>query len=91
MQKYIFKKDTMNESQLQSVYIHSIYARDSKVFSDKGFVNIDNGIMRGTQWTCFYIKETNPITLIISVDNQMNFYQLNYLNHYYIIISKYKI
>ena len=46
----------MNESQLQRVYNYPIYPRDSEIFSDKGFVNIDNGSQGGTQWTCFYIK-----------------------------------
>ena len=47
----------MNESQLQRIYNYSIYPRDSKVFSDKGFVNIDNGSMGGTHWTCFIVKD----------------------------------
>ena len=37
------KNDTMNESKLQGVYNPSIYPRDSKINSDKKFVNIDNG------------------------------------------------
>ena len=54
--KYNLKKDTMNESQLQRVYNYAIDPRDSKIYSDKGFVNIDNGSMGGTHWTCFYSK-----------------------------------
>ena len=57
MKKSNLKDDTMNESQLQRVYNYSIYTRDSKIHSDKGFVNIDNGQMGGTHWTCFYIKD----------------------------------
>ena len=38
----------MNESHLQKLYIHPIYHRDSKFFSNKGFVNIDNGSLGGT-------------------------------------------
>ena len=40
MKKYNLKNDTMNESQLQKVYNHPIYPRDSKINSNKGFVNI---------------------------------------------------
>ena len=57
MKKYKLKNDTMNESQLQKIYIYPIYPRDSKIYSDKGFVNIDNGSQGGTHWTCFYISD----------------------------------
>ena len=57
MKKYKLKNNTMNEFQLQKVYNYPIYPRDSKIFSDKGFVNIDNGIMGGTRWTCFLVKD----------------------------------
>ena len=40
----------------QRVYNYKIYPRDSKIYSDKGFVNINNGSMGGSHWTCFYIK-----------------------------------
>ena len=33
----------MNESELQRVYNYEIYPRDSIFYSDKGFVNIDDG------------------------------------------------
>ena len=33
----------MNESELQKIYNYAIYRRDSKIYSDKGFVSIDNG------------------------------------------------
>ena len=48
MKKYNLKNETMNESQLQTVYIYPIYPRDSKIYSDRGFVNIDDGSMGGT-------------------------------------------
>ena len=51
------KDDTMNESQLQRVYNYPIYPRDSKIFSGRGFVNIDNGSQGGTHWTCFIVKD----------------------------------
>ena len=47
----------MNESGLQRVYEFPIYPRDSKLYSDKGFVNIDNGSQGGTHWTCFIVKD----------------------------------
>ena len=57
MKKYNLKNDTMNESQLQKIYYYPIYPRDSKKFSDKRFVNIDNGSMGGSHWTCFIVKD----------------------------------
>ena len=42
MKKYNLKNNTMNGTQLQKVYNYPIYPRDSKIYSDKGFVNIDN-------------------------------------------------
>ena len=50
---YNLKNDTMNESELQKVYSYLIYARDSKICSDKCLVNIDNGSQGGTHWTGF--------------------------------------
>ena len=57
MKKYKLKNDTMNDSQLQTLFISPIYPRDSKVYSDKGFVKIDNGAQGSTHWTCFIVKE----------------------------------
>ena len=57
MKKYKIKNDIMNESQLQRLYSYPIYPRGSKIYSDRGFVNIDNGRMGGTHWTCFYIND----------------------------------
>ena len=57
MKKYNLKNVTMNESQLQKVYNYPIYPRDSKINSDKGIVNIDNGDRNGTHWTCFIMKD----------------------------------
>ena len=53
----------MNESDLQRVYDYPLYPGDSKIFSEKGFVIIDNGSQSGTHWTCFLIKLTNPTIL----------------------------
>ena len=56
MKKYNLKDDTMNESELRRIYNHPIYPRDSKIYSVKGFVNIDNGSRGGTHRTCFIVK-----------------------------------
>ena len=58
--KYKLKKDTMNESELQRVYKYPINPRDSQIYSDKGFVNIDNGSQGGTHWTCIIVKGNKP-------------------------------
>ena len=47
----------MTESQLQKVYNYSIYPRDSKIITHKGFVNIDKGSQGDTHWTCFIVKD----------------------------------
>ena len=57
MKKYILKNNTLNEYQLQKIYNYPIYPRDSKIYSDKGFVNIDNGYQGGTHWTAFKVKD----------------------------------
>ena len=57
MKKYKLKNDTMNESEIQKIYKYNIYPRDSKIYSYKGFVNIDNGSMGGSHWTCFIVKD----------------------------------
>ena len=57
MKKYKLKNNTMYESELQRVYNYPIYPRDSKIYSDRGFVNIDDGRMGGSHWTCFIVKD----------------------------------
>ena len=57
MQKYILKDATMVESGLEKIYKYPINPIDSKIHSDKAFVNIDNGFQGGTHWCCFIIKE----------------------------------
>ena len=57
MKKNKLKNDTMNESLLQKVYNYPIYPRDSKIYSDRGFVNKDVGNMGGSHWTCFIVKD----------------------------------
>ena len=57
MKKYKLKNNTMNEIELQRVYNYEIYTRDSKIITDKGFINIDDGSHGGTHWTCFIVKD----------------------------------
>ena len=52
MKKFNLKTDTIIESQVQRVYSYHIYPGDSKIYSDKRFVNIDNGSMGGSHWVC---------------------------------------
>ena len=47
----------MKESELQRVYKYHIYPRDSNLYSDKSFVNIDNGVLCGTHWTRFIVED----------------------------------
>ena len=42
MKKKTLKNDTINKSELQRVYNFHIYPRDSKIYSDKTFVNIED-------------------------------------------------
>ena len=56
MKKFKLKVDNMTESQLQTIYNYNILPRDSKIYSDKGFVNIDDGRMGGYYWTCFIVE-----------------------------------
>ena len=71
----------MTESGIQKVSRHPIYPRDSEMYSDKRFVNFDNGSVAGSLWTCFYIsKITHQPILTRLVDTLMNLYLTNYLN-----------
>ena len=47
----------MNESQLQRVYNYLINPRDSKIFSDRGFVNIGSYYNGGSHWCAYYVKD----------------------------------
>ena len=47
MKKLNLKDQTMSESDLQKIHNYKIYPRDSKITSDRGFVNIDNGDQNG--------------------------------------------
>ena len=47
----------MNETDSKKVYNYPIYPGYSKINTNNGFVNINNGSMGGTHWTRFYIKD----------------------------------
>ena len=59
--KYNLKNDTMNESELQRVSNYEIYPTDGIISTNKGFVDIDNGILGGTHWKCFFYKRQKII------------------------------
>ena len=89
MKKYNIKNDTMNESHLQKIYNYPIYPRYSKIYSDKGFVSIDNGFLGGTHWACFIIKD-NKSFYFDSFGGQPDKFLLNQLPKP-IIYHNYKI
>ena len=75
------KNETMNESELERVYNYPIYHRDSKIYSDEGFVNIDDGFLNGTHWTCCYIKNHRSYYFdSFGGQPDKNFYFISYLN-----------
>ena len=57
MKSYKIKNFTVIESEIQRVINFPIYPRDSKILSDKGFVNIENSSMGENNWTCFIVKD----------------------------------
>ena len=87
--KYYLKDDTMNESQLQKISNLPIYPRDSKIYSDKGFVNTNNGSRGGTHWTCFIVKD-NKSFYFDSFGGQQDKFPLHQLPKP-VIYHKYKI
>ena len=80
MKKNNLDNDTMNEGDLQIIYNYPIYPRDSKIYSDRGFINIDDGSRGGSHWTCFIVKHSKSYYYDSSVVSQINFYLNNYLN-----------
>ena len=78
MEKNNLKDNTMNGSELQKFYKYPIYPRDSKSYSDKRFVNIDNGFHGRTHWTCFYINNKKSY-YFDSVGGQPDKFLLNQL------------
>ena len=68
----------MNETEIQRVSNGPMYPRNSKTYSGKGFVNIDNGSQGGTHWCCFIIKD-NKSFCFDSFGEQPDKFLLNYL------------
>ena len=89
MKKYNLKNDTMSESQLQKIYKYPIYPRDSKIYSNKGFVNTDDGSMGGSHWFAFIVKD-NKSFYFDSFGGQPDKFLLNQLPKP-IIYHNYKI
>ena len=50
------KKDTMKGKNLQRVSVYGKVLTDSKIYSEKGFVKIDNGSMGWSHFVCFIVK-----------------------------------
>ena len=89
MDEYNLQNDTMNESQIQKIYNYPLYPRDSKIYSNQGYVSIDNGSMGGTHWTCFIVKD-NKSYYFDSFGSQPDKFLLNQLPKP-IIYHNYKI
>ena len=71
----------MNESELQSVCLFHIHPRDTIIYSDKRFINIDIGSMGGSHWTCFRKKDYKSV-YFDSFGGEPDKFLLNfYLNH----------
>ena len=87
MKKYKLKNDTMNESELQRIYNYHIYPRDSKIYSDRGYANIDNRF--GSHWVAFIVKD-NKSYYFDSFGGQPDKFLLNQLPKP-IIYHNYKI
>ena len=68
----------MDENDVQRVYIHRVYQRDSKITTDKGFVNIDNGSMGGSHGVVSY-KKGNKSYYFESLAGQPDKFPLNQL------------
>ena len=68
----------MHEREIQRVYKYNLHSRDSKIYSDKGFVNIDDGSQGGSHWTC-YIKKDNKLYYFDSFGGQPDKFLLNHL------------
>ena len=91
LKKYNIKDDTMNESELQRVYNYKIYPRDSKIYSDREFINIDDVRKGRSHWTCFIVKDNNS-SYFDSFSGAPDKFLLNQLPKPIIIkIIKYKI
>ena len=57
MKKYKMKNDTMKESDLHRTHNYPFHPKNSKIFSDKGFISIDNGGMGGSHWIRSFLQK----------------------------------
>ena len=78
MKKFNLKNGNLNGSQVQRVCTYKIKPRNSKIYSDKAFVNIDNGNMGGPHWICF-IEKVNKSCYFDSFGGQLDKFQLKNL------------
>ena len=53
--KLISKDNTMTESDLQRVYNYYVCLRDSKITTNKRFVNIGKRQLSDNHWTCSFL------------------------------------
>ena len=72
------KKATITESGSQRIYKYTINPRDSIIYSDTRFENIDNGSQGGTHWVCFIVKDNKPY-YFTSFGGQLDEFLLNHL------------
>ena len=56
MEKVGLQYELMTEIDLKKVYMYLIYPKSYIRSTNNGFLNLDNGNMGVTNWTCFYIK-----------------------------------
>ena len=54
---YKLKHDIITESDSQRFSNYFIYPSDSKMYSDKGLTNKDNGSQCDTHWRCFIMED----------------------------------
>ena len=55
----------------KKAYNYTIYPRDSKISTEKRYVNNDDVSLGGTHWTCFFIKD-NKSYYFDSFDGQLD-------------------
>ena len=68
----------MSKFELQRVNNYPNYPRDSKTYSDRGLVNIDDGSQGGSHW-CFFIVRDNKSLYFDSFGRQPHKFLLNQL------------
>ena len=77
----------MDEFDLPRGLYYLIHPRDSKIYSDKWFVFIDNGFRGGSHWCCSIVKDNKSYYFDLFGGQPDKFL----LNQKHIIFIKYKI